>query len=85
MEIYRKLTLLVRQGKNLLTNLRKKEAGRQDDAESWNQREEIRNGGPTVSYATKRARLKVDHWAVVTVDTVDFSNGCFFCIYKMHM
>lgn len=49
MEIYRKLTFLLRQRKkNLLTNLaggggggwsREKAAGRQDNAESWNQRE----------------------------------------------
>lgn len=47
----------------------------------WNQRQEIKKGGPTVFDAVKGTRLKVDSWDVVTVAP---SDGGFSCIHKIH-
>lgn len=72
MEIYGKLTFLVKQRKrNLLRNLGEgwdKEAGRQDNAA-------IR--GRKRKHRRESTRLKVDHWDVVIADTADLSNGHF--------
>lgn len=76
-------TFLVRWRKNLLTNLRKEDqrGKKAEDVASWNQREEIKNGGPTVFDAIKGTRLKVDSWDAVTVG---LSDG-FSCICKIHI
>ena len=75
---------LVWRRKNLLIKLRKEDQrGRKaEDAVSWNQKEEIKNGGPTVFDAIKGTRLKVDRGDVVTVD---LSDGGFSCIWKIHI
>ena len=76
-------TFLVRWGKNLLTNLRKEDqrGKKAEDAASWNQREELKNGRPTVFDAIKGTRLKEDSWDVVTIGLTD---GAFSCICKIH-
>lgn len=53
-----------------------------EGAASWNQRQEIKKGEPTVFDAVKGTRLKVDSWDVVTVD---LSDSGFSCICKIHI
>lgn len=65
----------------MLIKLRKEDQrGRKaEDAVSWNQKEEIKNGRPTVFEAIKGTRLKVDRGDVV------LGAGGVSCICKIHI